>query len=55
MANADLDELNFDELVRLAQEDPEAFEALRTQKIRQLTDAAPARRRLLRLQWQIDI
>jgi hypothetical protein len=30
MANADLDELNFDELARLAQEDPEAFEALRT-------------------------
>ena len=55
MANADLDELNFDELARLAQEDPEAFEALRTQKIQQLIDAAPARRRLLGLQWQIDM
>ena len=57
MNDGGLDDLDFDELARLAQEDPEAFEALRTHKIQQLIEAAPepSRRRLLGLQWQIDM
>lgn len=50
------DKLDFDFWKQLAKDDPEAFENLRREKIRQLIDQAPARQRhrLQGLQWQID-
>lgn len=50
------DSLDFDFWKQLAKEDPDAFEALRREKIEQLINQAPAhhRRRLQGLQWQID-
>jgi len=50
------DSLDFDFWKQLAKNDPEAFEALRREKIEQLIAQAPKpqRRRLQGLQWQID-
>jgi len=50
------DGLDFDFWKQLAKNDPEAFEALRREKIEQLIEQAPKpqRRRLQGLQWQID-
>lgn len=47
---------NFDELVKLAQTDPEALEALRQQHVSRLIDNAPEayQQRLKGLQFQID-
>ncbi len=47
---------NFDELVKLAQEDPEALEALRQEHVNKLIDnATPSYQNRLRgLQFQID-
>ena len=49
-------ELDFAHLARLAREDPDAFESLRLELIRDLIESAPQdhRRRLAGLQWQID-
>ena len=46
----------FDELVKLAQEDPKALEALRKQHVEQLINSAPegTQTRLKGLQFQID-
>lgn len=48
---------SFDELVKLAQTDPDAFEALRKSHVKALIDAAPdhTQRRLKGLQFQIDM
>ncbi|HFE32734.1 MAG TPA: DUF3135 domain-containing protein [Gammaproteobacteria bacterium] len=50
------DSLDFDFWKQLAEDDPEAFETLRREKVEQLIARAPAaqRRRLQGLQWQID-
>ncbi len=50
------DSLDFDFWKQLAQDDPQAFEALRREKVEQLIARAPKaqRRRLRGLQWQID-
>jgi len=50
------DGLDFDFWKQLAQDDPEAFEALRREKVEELIQRAPERqrRRLQGLQWQID-
>ena len=50
------DLLNFDELLTLAQTDPEALEALRQEHINRLIDNAPEQyqQRLKGLQFQID-
>lgn len=49
-------ELNFDELVSLALNDPDAFEEERCRYIESFLDSVPQekRKRLLGLQWQID-
>jgi hypothetical protein len=48
---------NFDELVKLAQTDPEAFEQLRKNHVQGLIDSAPehTQRRLKGLQFQVDM
>ena len=50
-------EFTFDEWVRLASKDPEAFEKERERTIRQVIAGAPSnyRTRLLRLQWRVDM
>lgn len=47
---------SFDELVRIAKENPEQLETLRQRKINEIIDAAPEsqRRRLRGLQFQVD-
>ena len=54
--NMQTDELNFDQLVELAANDPEAFEAYRTQQIEATINAASPdnQRRLRGLQFQVD-
>ena len=49
-------EFDFDEWVRLARENPEQFELLREQKIREMIADVPdeIRHRMEGLQWQID-
>jgi len=49
-------EFDFDQWVRLAQEDPDHFEQMRLQKIREMIEDAPEelRHRIEGLQWQID-
>lgn len=49
-------DFDFDALTRLANEDPDRFEATRTALVRQLIDQAPAhiKPRLEGLQWQVD-
>jgi len=48
---------SFEELSRMAENEPEAFEGLREQLCRQFIDSAPAfmQRRLTGLQFQIDM
>ncbi len=50
-------EFVFDDWMRLASTDPEAFEKAREQTIRHTIADAPAnyRTRLLRLQWRVDM
>jgi len=50
-------EFSFDDWVRLASKDPEAFEKERERTIRRVIAGAPAnyRTRLLRLQWRVDM
>ena len=57
MSNFIVPGLDFDELAALAKEDPERFELIRQQEIERVLSAAPAsiRKRLLGLQWRIDI
>jgi hypothetical protein len=49
-------EFDFDELARLAKEDPEAFESRREKMIREVIDSTSPeiKRRMEGLQWQID-
>lgn len=49
-------EFDFDQWVRLAQEDPDLFEQMRLQKIREMIEDVPEelRHRIEGLQWQID-
>lgn len=49
-------EPNFDDWVRLFNEDPEKFEQLRQEMIQQIIDDSPdtGKKRLQGLQWQID-
>lgn len=49
-------EFDFDEWVRLAREDPDAYEDLRKQLIQEVIDntSPEIKRRLQGLQWQID-
>lgn len=51
-----LNDLDFDRWLRLAQEDPESFEATREAAIEALIESFPAenRERMRRLQWRID-
>lgn len=51
-----LDLPHFDELVKLAQDDPEALEQLRQQHVNELINNAPAsdQKRLRGMQFQID-
>ncbi len=46
----------FDTMTNMAKENPEAFELLRMQMIKNIIDAAPVdnRRRLIGLQWRVD-
>lgn len=48
---------DFDSLAKLAQNDPEAFEAKRQEMIANLIDGAPEelRQRLVGFQWRIDM
>ncbi len=50
------EELDFDQWVRLAQENPERFEELRRQRIEAMIAQAPEdiRKRIEGLQWRID-
>jgi hypothetical protein len=49
-------EFDFDELARLAKDDPEAFESRREKMIREVIDSTSPeiKRRMEGLQWQID-
>ena len=49
-------EFDFDELAKLAKEDPEAFENRREKMIREVIDSTSSevKRRMEGLQWQID-
>lgn len=51
------EQLDFDSLARLAQSDPQAFEAKRLEMIAQMIESAPQelRQRLHRFQWRIDM
>ena len=51
------DDFEFEEWAKLAQDDPEAFEAKRQQMIDKLIDGAPEdlRQRLRGFQWRIDM
>lgn len=56
MADSDLDDFDFEHWSKLAQDDPEAFEALRQSAIAEVIASAPEAQqsRLRGLQWRVE-